>query len=305
MKILLLAPFLGLMGIALLGPGCKKAEVIKRNVYKDTTIGGNRPPDYSGVADAQVDAYINRLYIDLLGQEADSRTVASGREKLRFGGLSMASRAQFAAEILETRAADDRIFAHWSARMLNGSDSAEIQTFINLWIYTLEIEKKKPSPDAFYIQVLEQLLARDLALQNSRADFHAGIITIQGMFRRMLDNYIYDEINMGSENFVKASFENLYHRQPTASELAAGVKMADGQPAILLQADGASKPELMDIFVSNPECNEGIAVELYNAYLLRKPTPAEIVAHGQLAKTPQGFRTLQLSLLTSAEYAGF
>ena len=41
---------------------------LTEEIHIDTTINGNNPPDYSGVSDDKIVAYINKLYIDLLGR---------------------------------------------------------------------------------------------------------------------------------------------------------------------------------------------------------------------------------------------
>ena len=81
----------------------------------------------------------------------------------------------------------------------------------------------------------------------------SGSTTISQYFAAFLDNYFYDQVNMGSENFVKGSFSDLFRRIPTASELTNAVTMVDNNPAILFMENGDSKGDFILIVTNNHE----------------------------------------------------
>ncbi|MDZ7847129.1 MAG: hypothetical protein U5L96_10360 [Owenweeksia sp.] len=53
------------------------------------------------------------------------------------------------------------------------------------------------------------------------------------LHRRIIDNPYYDDINMGTENFVVATYQNFLFRYPTGVELEEAKKMVDGFPGSL------------------------------------------------------------------------
>jgi uncharacterized membrane protein len=61
--------FLGLFCLTILFVGCTKTE--NKTVYESTEVKGNKAPN-NGVTSSQITAYIDRSYIDLIGQEASS-----------------------------------------------------------------------------------------------------------------------------------------------------------------------------------------------------------------------------------------
>ena len=64
---------------------CRKEEV----VFEDNTA-----PAYTGVPTVQVNNYVNRLFIDLIGREPLDAEMALEVDSLEAGGLSMATRTR-------------------------------------------------------------------------------------------------------------------------------------------------------------------------------------------------------------------
>jgi hypothetical protein len=80
--------------------------------------------------------------------------------------------------------------------------------------------------------------------------------------------------------------------------------MVDGQPDQVLLADGTSKGDFIKIITNCQEFNQGIIIEAYTRFLLRKPTSGEIAQGMQLLKN-NNVQDLYSSLLKTKEYAGF
>ena len=57
---------------------------------------------------------------------------------------------------------------------------------------------------------------------------------------------IYDEINMGTENFVVSIFQNFFHRYPTAAELYSASNMVDGNQSTIFNTNGSSKKDFIE-----------------------------------------------------------
>ena len=66
---------IGLICIVFLVANCKKQEI---TVHENLVIDGNKPPTYEGVSQTQIEVYISKLYIDLLGLQATQLEITNG-----------------------------------------------------------------------------------------------------------------------------------------------------------------------------------------------------------------------------------
>jgi hypothetical protein len=80
-------------------------------------------------------------------------------------------------------------------------------------------------------------------LRAAIGDLRAGDIDWSEYVARHLNNPIFTQINMGSENYALACFEDLYFREPTNYEVEASVAMLDGQGAFLFLEYGDSRDD--------------------------------------------------------------
>jgi hypothetical protein len=109
---------------------------------------------------------------------------------------------------------------------------------------------------------------------------------------------------MGTENFVRATYENFLFRYPTEYELEQAKTMVDGFNSILFLENGNSKDDFLDIFFDSDDYYESRARDLYNKYLFREPDSEEMVEGAILYKQSDDYKLLQKSILTMDEYVG-
>ena len=155
---------------------------------------------------------------------------------------------------------------------------------------------------ALRIQI-EQIALEEL--RNARDDYEAGNIDISEFMRRIANNDVYDEINMGSENFVISCFENFFKRNPTEAELSASVTMVDGFASQLLLKDGNSKSDFLDIIVDSGEFFQGLIIDIYSLLLAREPDSQEMGEATLILSESGRYQECQLSVMITDEYAGF
>src|SRR5690348_3868 len=94
--------------------------------------------------------------------------------------------------------------------LLNNLDTAEVTNYINIFTYLLG--------DSTYAQVYDILEFEIERLDSLRAippDLVNHVIGVEYMHRRCINNYFYDQINMGSQNFVVSTFQHFLNRYPT------------------------------------------------------------------------------------------
>lgn len=122
--------------------------------------------------------------------------------------------------------------------------------------------------------------------------------------RIAIDNWIYDQINMGAENFVISIFQHMLDRFPTEHELKEGIAMVEGRPARIFLQAGTSKSDFLDAFIGSDQYLEGKVKKFYRQYLLREPNATEMIMHLQAMKAGSSIESLQIELLSSKEFAG-
>lgn len=290
-----------LLGTAIVfSAACTKTEITE--VHEPYLIEGNDPPDYSGVTTLQVQNYVSRLYIDLLGEQPPVEVLQEKVDFLQDNELSVESRETLITELMEDEEYTVNIFNYTSVQFLNGVSRAELQDQINLYAYAIELYYDQGKVQ--FAQVLELEMYKMQLLVEADSSLQAGSITVNEFYRRFCYNSIFDEINMGSTNMVIACFENLFGRYPTNNELIAGVSMVDGLSVVILQETGNSKADFVEIVTHTDEFYLGRVYEQYQRLLTRQPIPVEEQEGAELLES-EGFQAFQKSILISDEYAAF
>ena len=270
---------------------CKKTE--------EKIIPGNTPPpDYTQPESLRRN-FITKSYIGLIWRESSDEEFNSAKSILDNGNFDANSRRSVINEILSKDEFYSREFEIARINLLNGLDTLQIRDFINTFEYLLTL----PSFEDQW-PLIETELARTYNLQNSEIDLLNGSASIAEVHRRCLDNNFYDQINMGSLNFVIACFQNLLLRNPTTYEAEQGVSMIDGFNAILFLQAGQSKRDFQDIFISSDDYFEGQVQLIFNRFLFRLPNSEEMSGYADSYRNSQDYKALLSEILSSDEYAG-
>lgn len=268
---------------------CKKQTIIDED---------NPPPVINNVSSVKIENYVNRIFIDLLGREPLDTELTVETQALRAADLETPARLaliiklQTATDTIPgdttyTQAYHQHLYALAKARCLEGASDLDIDDYIS------------GSDDSLTIMRLE-------AVKHSRTDLQTGEISIEEMFGRMINNAVYDDINMNTFNFVRASFDNLLWRFPTDYEFQSGFSMIeDGTEETLFGQTGSSKEDYMEILISSPAMFEGMIIWAYRQLLARNPTTTETVALLENFYLTKDFQTVQRTVMVTDEYAGF
>jgi hypothetical protein len=182
---------------------------------------------------------------------------------------------------------------------LQNLDSTEIEG--QLYLFQLLLSQPQYAP--FY-DMLNKEIARLNELKATVNDMNAGTLDYRGMLKRCVNNYFYDQINMGTENFVVSTFQNFFFRYPTTAELTNGKLMVDGVSATLFLQIGKSKNDYINIFFGTDDFYEGQVRNIFKKYLLREPSPAEINYYAGVYKSNNSYKKLQEEIFSLDEYAG-
>ena len=266
---------------------------------EDKIIPGNTPPPDNTLPTGLKVNFINKSYIGLLGREPSDLEYNEALNALNSNNFNEDSRSTVISDILENDEFYTRQFEIANNEMLNGLDTFEV----NDVIYTFSLLLTQPQYEPFYEQIQSEL-DRLILYKSIPTLLSNGQLSIQGMHRICINNYFFDQLNMGSLNFVIATYQLFLLRNPTEFEKTEGVKIIDGFTGILFLQEASSKNEYLDIFLNSNDYAEGQVKQMFNRFLFRSPNTEESVYFTQLLKQNLDFKILLVNLLKSDEYAG-
>ncbi|HAP70441.1 MAG TPA: hypothetical protein DCR04_12090 [Flavobacteriales bacterium] len=280
-----------LASVVLLATGCTKDEL----VIEDNTA----PPD-STISTLVIENYVTKCYISLLGREPNSQEESDAIATLKNDNMSLGSRKSVLGDITANDEYFDKVLEFNALKLINSPfDTIAIQE--QLVVAQLIILDPQYAP---FIDIIQGLIDDFEVLLTTPSQFRNGTIGMEEMHRRLVSNDIYDQINMGSFNFVLSMFNNFLFRDPTGDEHNAGITMVDGFVAVFFFETANNKDDFIDIFLHSADYYEGQVRELYFRYLFREPTSAEQGYHSVRYKESSDYARLQVDILSTDEFAG-
>lgn len=279
---------------------CKKTE---KTVYEDYILSENPVPAYKGVSGLQIKNYINKLKVDLLGEQPTEAEFSAWMHLLIKNELSDSSRTVLVEKLFAEAEYYDRLFEWNSANMLESLDYNALDDQIATVDYVIDLQYT--NGDTVEAQLLEKELSKLNLLRSVSADYSAGNIDIAEFYIRLINNSFYDEINMGTENFVIATFENILGRLPTSYELENAKNITEGELGNLFLESGNNKDDFMQIFMHSDAFRQGVIQLQYDFLLARELKATELEVLLPILENQSDIRPIQNFILISDEYAGF
>ncbi|GIV34737.1 MAG: hypothetical protein KatS3mg031_2272 [Chitinophagales bacterium] len=284
-------------------------------------ITGNEPPNPNQVPTVLIQNYVNRMFIDLIGREPVDAEMDSAVAFLKKHQLDSTARAAMILKLqtdtawLEgdtsyKHAYYQRFYDMAKARVLEGESDAEIRQWISQFERTLLIDSLNGDtvPPGNYISsgraALEiEKLENVLKIKNA---YMQGTLQIDEVFQRLCNNYVYDQINMNTFNFIRATFDNLFYRFPTESEFNAAWDMVENNKSVVLFGmNGQNRGDCLRILTSSREFYEGMIRWAYLSLLARFPTTEEVAILLQEFYYDHDFQKVQRKIMLTDEYANF
>lgn len=282
----ILTLFIGVILIA-----CDKDDII-------IVEGNQAPPDYT-IENITKENYVNKLYISVLGRQATETEFDNGLAILEKDNLSEANREELIELIFQDVQYYHNEYEIIRNNILNSGDTGDVTLFIQIFEQT-----KLTTSNPTELATLDGYIVKLEDMQAIVPDLESDAIDFPEVHRRCVNNHFYDEINMGTENFVVSLYQNFLFRYPTSSELEAGKLMVDGTESTLFYEIGRNKNDFMDIFLSSGEYFEGQVRTAFLRFLFREPTDEEATSMAALYKADLDFKALQLRILKTDEYVG-
>ena len=278
-------------------------------------IPDNTAPYYGGVPTVKVENYVNRLFIDLLGREALDVELDAETNFLKSNSLSISSREQLITKLQTDkvhRPGDSsycyayyvRFFELTKARLLEGASDGEF--LYRKGLVDFAALQDSISGDSLSFRLHKEQANKCVRALNARTDYMNDSIDIHEYYFRLLNNAVYDEINMNSFNFIRAVFNDLFFRYPSGNEFNSSYDMVDkNKPSVLLGKSGQSKSNYLTIMVNSSEFHEGMIRWLYRTFLSREATYQELSSMTKTFYVNADVQQIQLTILKSDEYANF
>lgn len=266
----------------------------EKDVIKE--VRGNTPPEDPTISYNQRDQYIEKVYITLLGRKPDSTEHASARAFIDVNPQDSAIRYQWMGNLFLKRSASVKRWDDIRSELLESTDTTAIAELI----FNLQVLMQSAPPEQQFIYQNE--IDRLERINYAADSLFAGVYTVVDLHRYSVDNYVYDQINMGTENFVVSVFDHFLYRYPTQYELESGKRIVDGFQDLLFLQSGQGKQDFLDIFFSSASYAEGQVRYVYLNYLFRDPSSSELIREKAHFISSHDFQDLQRRLLATDEY---
>ena len=278
-------------------------------------IDGNTPYSTFNISDIKIENYVNRLYIDIIGREPLDEELVAEVNRLKAGGLKRETRDSIIYKLMMDTTYRENEFSykaafvqnlynHAKVRCLEAVADGEIELQIGILKFGALQDSLEGNWDGFYQKQNE--IRRYASTLDSRENLYNGLINYHQMYAFMIDNGIYDKINMNTFNFVRASFDQLVWRLPTTEEFDNGFNMIEyNQPSELFGSLGSDKNDYVRIMTESDEMLEGMVIWSYQVLLSRFPSGAEIVTLLPEYIETKDINRVMAQILVTDEYANF
>lgn len=287
--------------------GCTTTENIE--------VSNNLPPKYRGVSTIRIENYVQRLFIDLIGREAtDNERNAFTLDlkkaelhdscRIRLVNLLLFDTTYHVGDSSYRHAFTQRIYNLSKARFLEGASDPEIAQFIGNLNFAITISRL--NGDSIGVYRFFDLRKKYVNVLNSRQALRSKIKDYRFMCAAMMNNSIYDGINMNSFNYVNAVFDNCLLRKPTKDEFERAYAIIEKNiPKQLFQSVSSNKDEFCDAVVNSDAFHEAQIRWLYYVLVQREPTTAEVSNLFQTFYQNHMVETIIRSIVITDEYAQF
>lgn len=286
---------LNILLLLLLLSSCKKDPSVVK--------GNDAPPDNT-IEPVTIENYVNKLYISLLGRKATNQEFTDGLAMVKQNGFTKGDREQLVSFLQAKSEYVDNEFKYAQASFLDENDTSDAR----FWISIIE-QQKMLTTDPEVLKAYQKEIDRLTPFMSVADDLRSGKIDFIEMHEILVNNFIYDQVNMGTENFVVSMFQNYFSRYPSSSELTNSKQMIDydpnatTSPVVFLQL-GSSKNDFINIFFNYREFYEGMVRIQYSRFLFREPLTEEMASLTSSFKNSRDYKALQSYILSSDEYAG-
>lgn len=262
-------------------------------------IDGNTPPPDRTIETVIVENYVNKLYISMLGREPSTPELSNALETLG-ENAPIENREALVDAVQSNPEYYGNLFNLFRQDYLDGIDTMEIHyDYIDVYESLIEMES-----NPLALEIYETGLVKLQVLYNTGIELSNANINAVQAHLHCVDNAVYDDINMGTENYVISMFQNFLHRYPTVAELKTASVMVDNEQSNCFGVNGDSKDDFNALFFNHDGYFEGQVISVFNNLLYRTPNSEESTALAGSYKKNRDYKALQKALLIGDEFMG-
>jgi len=249
-------------------------------------INNNKLAKYKSISTLRIENYVQRMFIDLLGRESTNQERDSFTAQLKRSDLHDSCRTRLVRTLLYDttyhvgdssyrHAFAQRIYDISKARFLEGASDPSIAQFVGNLDFAIAVARLEGDSTRVYLYYDYRKKYFDVL--NSRILFRKNLIDYRQMTASMINNSIYDGINMNSFNFVNAAFDNVLSRKPTGDEFSRSFDIIEKNLSRSLFGRWATnKNEFCQVLTESDAFHEGQIRWFYYVMVQREPTTAEV-----------------------------
>jgi hypothetical protein len=280
---------------------------------------GNNAPYYDQVPRVQVENYVNRLFIDIIGRKPFDTEMTAETDNLIASSLATSTREALILKLQTDQtfragdssyaiAANTCIYNLLTSRLCEGFNENDFMYYYGLDLFGIKIDSLTGNWAGFYAgkddaeKILFAATAKWKYYHNEIEieEYCAGLINNSVTFTKT-DSYMGNE-----DNTIKYTFNDLLFRQYTVNEFNVARDMIlNGKSGILFGKSGHSKGDYMYILTHSNEFYEGTIKWLYKTFLSRFPTTEELVPLMYTLPVDKDIQKIQRNILKTDEYANF
>lgn len=282
---------------------------------ENVVIQNNKIPKYEGVSTLRIENYVQRMFIDLLGREVTDVERLAFTDQLKKAILHDTCRRRLANMLMfdsvfrtgdssYRHAFAQRIYNISKARYLEGASDPSIAQFIGNLDFAIAIYRLNGDSIGVYWAIDTRNKYSDVL--NSRFVFRKRMKDYRHMSAVMMNNAIYDGINMNSFNYINAVFDDCLMRKPSKDEFDRSyLIIEDNTPSFIFSRWASNKNEFCDAVVESDAFHEAQIRWFYYVLLQREATTAEVSELFQAFYLQHDIESIILKIVTGDEYAQF
>lgn len=292
--------------------GCKKDKSI---LFEDNDV-----PYYDGIPKVKVQNYINRIFIDLIGREPFDAEMLAEENALRAADFSEESRITLISKLQTNKdyisgdssywhAYYNRFYELCKARTIQAAADGELTKAAGLSLYAAKQDSL--AGDSIGMMAKKEVAEQCYRVVRSQIEYREGLIEINEVFGRMINNRVYDNIvcagyRFNAFNILNYTFDHMFFRFPIQEEFDAGYQMCQFEKvAVLFGKSGQNRGDYTNILVNSQEFYEGVVRWLYINLMAREPTATELSRHMLHFFNDHNVQQVQIDIMKTDEYANF
>lgn len=278
-------------------------------------IDHNKAPNYKNVSTLRIENYVQRIFIDLLGRDATDIERISFTKQLKIAELHDSCRRKIIHFLLfdtlyrvgdssYRHAFSQRIYDITKARYIEGAEDAVFWQLIGNLGFGIMVARLEGDSVKVHEYIDQQKMYSNVL--SSKMRFRKNLVDYRQMSSVMINNPIYNVINMNSFNFVNAAYDDALMRKPSDDEFKRAYNIIEQNvPSHIFGKWASNKNEFCTALTESDAFHEAQIRWLYFVMVQREPSNQEVIRLFKPYFTDHKIESIIEEILSTDEYAQF